>query len=83
MSSFDLSKWKFLSLSVERPSEALQQLLSREGLIHVCNSGGFGDKFFVHSTFPDFEAAVTRIVQPDNIAEGKWTRAVGPCLHSF
>jgi len=81
MSSFNFSTWKIMSLSVERPSEALQQLLSREGFIYVCNSGPW-DMFFVHSTFPDFEEAVLRIVASAHVSEGKWQRAVGFCRHS-
>lgn len=45
-----LEEFKFLVITVERPSEQLQQLLKSFGYEYLKDHGGFGDKMYVHSS---------------------------------
>lgn len=45
-----LEEYTFLVITVERPSQQLQEVLQRFGYEYLRDHGGFGDKMYVHST---------------------------------
>ena len=49
---FPFNKYKFLSMTIERPSPELNALLFKEGYVFVRNS--LYDSFYVHETIPNF-----------------------------
>jgi hypothetical protein len=59
--NFPWNKYTFLSITIERPKPKLKQLLSVNGYRHICNHGGFGDQLWLHSTFPDLNAAIASL----------------------
>ncbi|KAI8108738.1 hypothetical protein M9435_005155 [Picochlorum sp. BPE23] len=50
-----LEEFKFLVITVERPSKALQATLQTFDYVYIRDHGGFGDKMYVHSSLGDIE----------------------------
>ena len=59
--NFPWNKYTFLSITIERPKSKLKKLLTVNGYSHICNHGGFGDQLWLHSTFPDIDAAIASL----------------------
>jgi hypothetical protein len=58
---FPWSEYRFLAMTVERPKPGLVNALRANGYLYVRNHGDFGDEMWVHSTFPDLDAALVRL----------------------
>jgi hypothetical protein len=58
---FPWSEYRFLAMTVERPKPGLVDALRAQGYLYVRDHGGFGDEMWVHSTFPDLDAALVRL----------------------
>lgn len=50
-----LEEYKFLVITVERPSKTLQGTFQTFGYVYLRDHGGFGDKMYVHSTLENIE----------------------------
>ena len=55
--TFPWNEYTILCLTVERPKEKLINSLKTNGYVYVCNHGDFGDQLWLHSSFPDRQAA--------------------------
>jgi len=53
LKNFDFNKYKFLTLAIERPSEAVHNILSRNGYFFMTKVSSMGDVFYVHRDVPD------------------------------
>jgi len=49
---FPFHRYRFLSLTVERPSSKLQRYLSSSGYRYALTQGWFGDALYLHTEFP-------------------------------
>ena len=98
LQEFDFSAYTFLTLSVERPIQALRDLLAANGYTYLCSHGPAGDEFFFHkSMLPASEAVLRKAVLSGVIGEGaapadwgppaSWTgppfRAGAPCTNGL
>lgn len=50
-----LEEFKFLIMTVERPSKSLQATLQTFGYVYLRDHGRFGDRMYVHSTLKEIE----------------------------
>ena len=50
--SFPFERCTFLTLTVERPPQALRDVLSKQGYTYAFNHGWFGDELWLHASFP-------------------------------
>lgn len=55
MKNFDFGRYKFLVLSIERPSERLHHLLCSHGYWVLTQLNTFGECFYVHHSLPGFK----------------------------
>jgi FkbM family methyltransferase len=53
LSSFPFNKYKFLTITIERPSEDLHRILTDNGYVFVKRS--FYDSFYVHKTIKNYD----------------------------
>jgi hypothetical protein len=58
--TFPWNKYTFLTLTVERPKSELVHTLTEHGYTYLCDHGGFGDQFWVHSELPNLENVVAK-----------------------
>jgi len=73
--SFPWKDYTFLSMTVERPKDKLRQLLAENGYVYICNHGDDGDQLWLHSTFPNFQKAVSSLHLDDKehpSCRGNW-----------
>lgn len=61
MHNFPWDQYTFLCLTVERPGKVLEQALKSHGYKYIMDQGRFGDQFWIHESFPDFDNAVKRV----------------------
>jgi hypothetical protein len=59
--TFPWDKYVIMVLTVERPKEKLRAMLLSNGYVYVCNHGDFGDQLWLHSTFPELQAAIASL----------------------
>ena len=54
--NFPFNKYKFLTITIERPSEKLEKLLFKNGYIFVMKSKKVNyDSFYIHESIPNFK----------------------------
>tara|TARA_B110001452_G_C14945258_1_gene330615 strand:+ start:141 stop:344 length:204 start_codon:yes stop_codon:yes gene_type:complete len=55
MSSFDFEKFAFRTITIERPSENLRQILKRKGYAFIKMNGGHGDELWINKKYLDID----------------------------
>lgn len=61
MQTFPWDKYTFYSITVERPGPWLREELPKRGYIYMFDHGNFGDRFYLHKSFPSFDTWKARI----------------------
>eukprot|EP00960_Hanusia_phi_P001153 31362-Hanusia_phi.AAC.1 len=56
---FPWDRYKFLTMTVERPKK-LAPILEKNGYVYVKTHGGFGDRLYVHKSFPDINRVLEK-----------------------
>ena len=61
---FSFDAFKFLAMTIERPSRKLKAVLRNHGYAYAFTQGWFGDELWLHSDFPGgAQAAAARVMK--------------------
>jgi hypothetical protein len=73
---FDFDLYRFLIMSIERPTHQLQIHLFRHGYVFLYMIANFGDCIFIHTTLPNFKnlmktyQPITKFIWNDSMGNG-------------
>ena len=70
LNKFDFNRYKFMSMSIERPTFRVHHLLVENGYRFVGQLTTFGECFYIHETLPNFDGVMS--VSVPNDLNGRW-----------